>query len=857
MGGAPQQSNAVAISQINLQQSSNAAAVPVVYGTARIPANIIDYGDFKATPHNSNSSSGGKGGESSNGSVSYTYSAYLLMGLCEGDNTTPIGVRTIWRDKAKFVTDGTSSACAKAKMTLFGGAEGQAAWGYLTTNHPSKAMSYTGTAYVAASAYALDSGAGLANHNFEVQAKFIFGSGIDDANPAVIIPDYLDSSRYGIAFPSSSIGNLTQYSNYCVAAGLFVSPAWTSTQTASQSLDDLMTVTNSALIWSEGLMKIIPYGDQALTGNGATFTPNVTPLYDLTDDDFLPNGDSPVQINRTSPADRDNCFTMQILDRANDYNEVVLTTQDQSYIDRYLLRQADQLSYNMICTQAIGRLSLELYKQRNLYTPAQYTFILGWKYALLEPMDIVTITDVTLGLNKSPMRILSTKESSLAITFTVEDFPAGAGHATLYASASSAGTVADYNASPGAVTQPMFIEMPKSYSSTGLSIGVAVSGSQTNWGGAEVWGSTDGTTYKLLGTNSGGARYGTLTASMPSSAGSAAVTLAGLGGQILASSPNDAALLNSLCAVDSEFLTYQTATLTGTNAYTLGTLGRGLTGSLAATHSVSAPFARIDDAIVQSGDLDQSYIGQTLYFKFLSFNVYGGGKQALSDVSPYTYVVSGVQALSAAAGPTNLAASVTSAGVGLTWTLPKASSGGFTTVVERAPDVSGLPGTFAGIANVLGSGSTYTDPKTDGSVQHYRVRCVDSSGNFTAYSSQVVVTCTAGSSGTTSSAMSISFNPSAPYNYRTSGASVAVTASVSGGTGPFTYAWTHVSGDSLTKTNTTTAVCTFTNPIANTDKTELAQCTVTDSTSATVTAQISVECENDSSGTAPKGGYTP
>ena len=32
-----------------------------------------------------------------------------------------------------------------------------------------------------------------------------------------------------------------------------------------------------------------------------------------------------------------------------------------------------------------------------------------------------------------------------------------------------------------------------------------------------------------------------------------------------------------------------------------------------------------------------SYVGQTLYLKFPSFNIYGGGQQQLADVSPYNY----------------------------------------------------------------------------------------------------------------------------------------------------------------------------------------------------------------------------
>jgi hypothetical protein len=34
-------------------------------------------------------------------------------------------------------------------------------------------------------------------------------------------------------------------------------------------------------------LKVIPYGDTALSGHGHTYTPNTTPLYDFTDDDYI------------------------------------------------------------------------------------------------------------------------------------------------------------------------------------------------------------------------------------------------------------------------------------------------------------------------------------------------------------------------------------------------------------------------------------------------------------------------------------------------------------------------------------------------------------------------------------------
>ena len=54
-------------------------------------------------------------------------------------------------------------------------------------------------------------------------------------------------------------------------------------------LDDLATATNSAFVWSSGMLTLVPYGDAALDGNGYAYTPPSSPLYDLADDDYMPN----------------------------------------------------------------------------------------------------------------------------------------------------------------------------------------------------------------------------------------------------------------------------------------------------------------------------------------------------------------------------------------------------------------------------------------------------------------------------------------------------------------------------------------------------------------------------------------
>ena len=69
-GSKSHNSGASVINGIQLQSSSYGLGVPVVYGRARLTANLLRYGGFQAIAHTQ--SQGGKGGGGGNTSTSYT-----------------------------------------------------------------------------------------------------------------------------------------------------------------------------------------------------------------------------------------------------------------------------------------------------------------------------------------------------------------------------------------------------------------------------------------------------------------------------------------------------------------------------------------------------------------------------------------------------------------------------------------------------------------------------------------------------------------------------------------------------------------------------------------------------------------
>lgn len=630
-----------AVAGFKVQTAVYGLPIPIVYGQARVAGNLIHFTDPKATAQLSQGSRS-KLVKIDQQVTGYLYQAAVAIALSEG----PIlGIAKVWRDKDASVAWSVYSAQG---WSLFLGTAAQAAWSYLTSNHPSEAVPYQLTAYVANPLLELPNDI-LSNYTWEVQGLAQFGSfGIVDANPGAIITDALTNADHGVGFPSAQLGDLSPFTQYCTAAGLFLSPVVGAQAPLTDQLAALVDAANSAFVWSDGKLKVLPYADQAITGNGVTYTPNVTPLYDLTDGDYLaPEGEDPVVVVRKRPSECFNQLTVEYEDRAHDYNPNVQEFKDQASIDAYGLRLAPALRFPAIKDAATARYVAQLKGQREISVLNTYQFTLPMRYALLEPMDLVTLTDAGLGLNKTTVRIAEVVETEDgALQMTAEDFPAGIASASRYGAPAANGTAAANNVAPGATTAPAIFEGPGALASSALEIWLAASGG-ANWGGCDVHLSTDNVTYQKVGSITRKANYGVLTTALPSAPASPpndttntlAVDLTSSGGALAAGSASDLAALLTLCLVENEFLAYQGATLTAANKYNLTTLARGLFRSpIPASHAIGASFLRCDGALLKI-PFPQGTNGQVLYFKFPAFNVYGLALEDVATVTAYAHTI--------------------------------------------------------------------------------------------------------------------------------------------------------------------------------------------------------------------------
>jgi hypothetical protein len=230
--------------------------------------------------------------------------------------------------------------------------------------------------------------------------------------------------------------------------------------------------------------------------------------------------------------------------------------------------------------------------------------------------------------------------------------PIGVGTAVLHNKQATAGAPLDPFVEPGNTNAPIVFEPPAALTGGMLEVWIIASGG-ANWGGCQVWISTDGSTYGLAGTVYRGARQGVLTANLPAAADpdtsdTLAIDLTLSQGQLLSGTQADADTYVTLCFCGGELVSYETATLTATHKYNLTYLRRGAYGTAIGAHAAGAQFARFgpNDPSLFRYTYPASFVGQTVYIKLPGFNIFGQALQGLAGASAYSYTLLGTGGVS-------------------------------------------------------------------------------------------------------------------------------------------------------------------------------------------------------------------
>ncbi len=662
------------LNQAMIQSSTFGIPITLGWGTFRCSLNLVYLGPLQS--RTDKSSSGGKGGNG--GTKTYDYSANVILAACEGGASGIVGCKEMFKDSSHFVdgdlhtrysaiatalsaagnvamaadystlatlaqaiNTGATTAMQSAGLSLAPGALGQPSQGWLSGDD---AIGYSETAYFWAQNYSLSTSATLPNHTATLSSTtraVVAGVTLDDAEPSAVIADALGNVHYGLpGWPSGVLGDLSEYATANVAYGFFISPVWDSQTSAASAIQEVLDATNAAAFWSEGVLKVRPYADTGRSANGVVFTPDLTPVYSLGDDDYVLNGDDdPVTCAIKAPSDAYNIVQVEFDDRTHQYNSQTVPAQDQAAIDQFGPRKEDPVSYRCIKMPSVATAIAQVRVQRSANLWQTFSFKLGPEFALLEPMDLLEISDAVLGLNAKLVRITAIEEGDDdLLTITAEEMLVGASHPPLITRQGPTAVITNYDVAPGNVNGPVLINPPRTLTGGGNELWIAVSGG-ANYGGCEVWISLDGTGYSKAGEINGRSSYGTLTAALaagsdPDTANALHLDLSPSGGSLASTTTATADAGGTLCLVGPEVISFAGATLTGFDTYTLNYLRRGLYATANAAHALGVDFVRLDGAIFKY-PYDAMQAGKTISVKFLAFNLFGRAPQALSDVGAY------------------------------------------------------------------------------------------------------------------------------------------------------------------------------------------------------------------------------
>ena len=609
------------ISDFQINSASYGEVVPVVLGTTRLSGNIIQWEDFTAHEHRT-SQRVGKGGRKKATSISYTYTVAVAIGLCEG----PIKrIGKVWIDKETYQYPND-----KIGLTAYLGEVGQAPWPYAVSKHPDRALPYSGLCYMAG---VVDMGerASLPTFNFEIQGQLLeTGDGVD-VNPA----DYIVHVLKSVGIEETAIDGIDNFREYCKQADILISsPPETKTQKAQQIVSDIADICNCYLFWSNDRLKIVPLADKPIK----TWEPRSQIQYDLTEDDFLSGSDGRlVEYKRKSNSESYNTATVEFINRANSYEKEAVTFEVLADVQRNGMKPAPSYSAHYIYTKARAMYLAEQLAMKRLYERNQYLFKLDWAFCRLEPGDLVTLTESTCGLHKQIVVITDVQEAQDGeLQITAIGKPPGMYAPTKYDVHENERPFVDYNKPAQSILDATFIQPPADVVGQGQELWVGVSTPQ-EWGGCEVWMSDDPTAnFQSMGMLNTTARIGKLVSPLSADGNSCIIRM--VNGTLKSGTHIDAERGNTVCYINGECLSYETATLNADGTVTLNNLVRGQFNTPIGSHSAGDKLSRLDEAFMRIPYRKQD-VGKKIYAKFTSLNNLGGQQEDISRVKQYEYTI--------------------------------------------------------------------------------------------------------------------------------------------------------------------------------------------------------------------------
>lgn len=594
----------------------------------------------------------------------------------------------------------------------------------------------------------------LPQFSFETDGLYGYTS-TGDCNPADIILDILQSGpssdqiisavtggvwNHGLGLPASFVSDPFGYAppanpsypsgaatrglmairTYCEAYGIFVSGSMEAQQSAKDWLNQLGQVANCVYVWNGSQLVVIPRCEVSIAGPfGVYFSPTASgPVLNITDSLALGSSSQvPITVARNRKADAFNVMPFDHVNRipGSDpaYNTVSTPVQDMAdiYVNGPILGSSVNLPWANDANTAT-LIGMPIIKESTMVDRKKFTFSLPGVFSLLDPWDLVTLNDTVMGLSSLPVRLTRVVDTGDQADFEAEPYIYGAYAPTTRPVITGNPGGNNTNADPGVINTPLIFEPVARLAGfpNQNQIWFAVSGASANYGGADVYMSTDGgSSYqfmqRMVGSSSLGLVYNSTfpVGTDPDATNSLFLDLSQSAGETtlptsFSTAQRDAFIPLILVApggtitigtqtytIPYEIVSYATATLASAGKYQVNpTTRRGGFNTPIAAHAVAqqAVYLGPGEGTVGRINIDPSLIGKTLWFKFTPFNTYFANEAPIASATAYSFVPSGLT------------------GVG-------SQSQNSYTIVPAAPLYQGKAGGWSGID---ANSSTWTDP---------------------------------------------------------------------------------------------------------------------------------------------------
>ena len=625
------------ISNFQMTVCDYGTPVPDICGTIKISPNVINWKDFYSREIRTTT----KQGKSKTTNISYKYYVYTELALGEG--VQDIGA--IWVGDTKYSSLRQANSTNEAPgFPLVLNTTGKKS-PFMAQKYPDQAVDYDGLAYLHANGggssgiYLGENSAAVPSYAFEVKGQLRnTGNGID-VNPADYIMHILRKINIwnGVDDESTVVANIDDFRLYCKEKDFLISsPSENNNQRKAQEIiKELCNLFDIYFFWSNDQFKIAIKDNVAVPGG--EWKPNKTIIYDLGPDDMLVQNDGAcVSFSRKDSSEVYNRFTVDFENRANDYESESVSYEFVKDIEETGLRQQSTIQGKYFYTRERAIKIAQMAAKKNARERNKYVVKLDWAYAILEPGDLVTLTDPVIGLEKKVAMVNSvTENNDSTISVELMEYYDGEYADGIIDIGQNDYNIVDYNIAPSPTLEPIIFQPPSSATLTGNELWIAIKGKDETWGGCNVMVANQDMNYQYAGQFRMKSSYGKLTSPMSISDTSFTSDINGDFENMLL---QDAENASSMFWLDGECMSYQTCTYNSNKTWTFSGIIRGQHGTDITRHDAGSDVVFCNGSLY-SMELKKGDFGRTLYFKFPSVNVFNANPQDESEADSYNHTI--------------------------------------------------------------------------------------------------------------------------------------------------------------------------------------------------------------------------